>query len=260
MKLTEKSYRLADGQSREAALINVGRSGKLTVYDPQANNGSGARRAIRHCPNQKSIFLDEQDQFARVEPIVLKGGVIDVPSDQPMTQKFLDMHPSNLANGGSLFEVIDDEREAKDDIAEEELKMLLKSAVLTKSKEEDGIHKLSAVVAVLLNSVEEAMKMGVEQLKRELYNEIDYNPYYFTDDHGNINIFDDDEAERRYIILRAMKDQIIKPSPDGKSMRWGKDSEVIATAPVGMKLVDFFSEFLTTEEGRLVVQEIVKRS
>lgn len=255
-KLTSKTYRLADDRSGESCMIKTGKKGSLTVFDEEAES----RRAIRHCPNQKSIFMDEQDKFGLVEPIIFQYGYLEVAANQPITQKFLDAHPSNKANGGGWFEEVNEEQESKESILDDELRVDIKYAVRQMAKKKDGIHELSAVVAVLLDNVEEASNMGLESLKRVIYNEIDADASYFTDEKGNVNIFDDDSIKRKYLILRAIKEGIIRKSPNNRAMLWTRDKKVIATAPRSIELVEYFSDYLTTEEGMLVLEEITRRS
>ncbi len=193
-KLTKKTYRLADDRSGESCMIKTGKKGDLTVYDEEAKR----RRAIRHCPNQKSIFMDEQDKYGLIVPIIFEYGYLEVDSTNPLTQEFLDRHPSNVANGGGWFEEVNEEQESKESIVLDEVKNDIMYAVRQMAKEKDGIHELSAVVAVLLDSVDEASSMGIESLKRVIYNEIDNDPYYFMDDKGNVTIFEDDVIKRKY--------------------------------------------------------------
>ena len=259
-KLRDKSYRLTNNRSGETFMLKVGRKGNLTVFDPEANDGRGARRAIRHAPNQKSIFRDEQDEHAVVSPIIFVNGYLNVKSTEPLTQEFLDSHPSNIENGGQWFEEVNDEKEAKESIQTEEQRITLKYLVREKSKEKDGIHALTAEAAVILGSVDDASRMGIEELKRVLYNEIDANPEYFTDEGDNPVIFDNDEVFRKYLVLKSIKSGVIKKSPNNKSIMWTKDNKVIVTAPVGMDLVDYFTSYLATDEGMLVLEEITRRS
>jgi hypothetical protein len=254
--LKDKSYRLTDNRSGSTLMLMVGRKGNLTIMDEKKKT----RRAIRHCPNQTSIYRDEQDSFAVVSPIIFEGGYIKVKGDQPMTQKFLNEHPSNKANGGEWFELVDDEMEAKESIENEELKIDLKYLVRQKSKEKDGIHALKAEVSVILGSVDQAGSKGIEELKQSLYNEIESNPDYFTDESGNPTIFDNDEVLRKYIVLKSIKDGVIRKSPNNKSIVWAKTKAVIATAPVGVDLVDYFTSYLSTDDGILVLEEITRRS
>ena len=43
-------------------------------------------------------------------------------------------------------------------------------------------------------------------------------------------------------------------------MVWVRDNKMIATAPRGLELVEYFADFLSTEEGMLVSEEIKRRS
>lgn len=255
-KIESKTYRLADDRSGEACMIKTGKKGDLTIYD----SDSGRRRAIRHCPNQKSIFVDEQDKFGLVVPIIFVNGYLEVDGTDPITQEFLDAHPSNVANGGGWFEEVNEEQESKESIILEEKKNDIMYTVREMAKQDDGIHELSAVVAVLLDSVDEASRMGIESLKRVIYNEIDNDPEYFLDEKGNVTIFDDDLIKRKYLILKSIKEGIIKKSPNNRSMVWVKDNKVIATAPRSIDLVEYFADYLSTDEGMLVLEEITRRS
>ena len=65
--------------------------------------------------------------------------------------------------------------------------------------------------------------------------------------------------QRKYITLRAIKDGIIKKSPNNKSIVWGKDSKKIYTAPQGVDLVESFADYLSSDDGIIVLEEIKKR-
>ena len=222
-----KSYRLTDDRSGEAFMLKTGKKGNLTVFDKEAET----RRAIRHCPNQRSIFMDEQDKHALVQPIIFINGYLEVPNNQPITQKFLENHPSNAANTekGGWFELVNEEQEAKESIQDEELRMDIMYAVRQMSKQEDGIHELRAVVSVLTGSVEDTYTMGIEELKSVIYNEIEADTSRFTDENGNVTIFEDDDIKRKYLILRAIREGIIKKNANGRSIMWARDKKVIAT-------------------------------
>ncbi len=255
-KFVSKSYRLLDDRSGLAFMLKVGKTGNLVLFDEE----KGYNRPIRHCPNERSIFIDEQSQAALVEPIIFSGGYLEVEATQQITQAFLDNHPDNHKNGGSWFEEVNEEMEANESVVLDDLKMDIKLAIREKLAEEDGVHQVEAVVAVLMDSVDEARAMSKGELKRALYQEAEYNPYYFVDDEGNVTIFNDDSVVRKYFVLRAIKDGIIKKTPNSKAMTWTRDGSVIATAPRGLELVEYFSDFLSTEEGMLVAEEIKRRS
>jgi hypothetical protein len=255
-KFVAREYRLADNRSGLTFLLKVGRQKDLLIFDED----EGFSRPIRHCPNEPTIYADKQSEFALVEPIMFTHGYLEVPRESQITQQFLDKHPNNVANGGTWFEEVNDEKEAENDLIIDELKIDIYNAVRSKAAEDGGEYELEAVVAVLENSVQTASEMTPKSLKRRIYQEIEANPLYFADDNGNITIFEDDYVNRKYFVLRAIKEAVIKKSPNNKSMVWVKDSKMIATAPRGLELVEYFADFLSTDEGMLVSEEIKRRS
>lgn len=255
-KFTAKEYRLTGDRSGLAYDIKTGRKRKLLVFDED----KGYSRPIRHCPSEPTIYADEQSEFAYVEPIFFMHGYLEVPKEKQITQRFLDAHPSNVANGGNLFEEVNGEKEAEREMILDEMRIDIYNEVRRVSKLDDGEYQLEAVVAVLEDSVAKASEMGMQSLKRRIYQEIESNPEYFCDDDGNVTIFNDDYISRKYFVLRAIKEAVIKKSVNNKSMVWVRDGKTIATAPRGVELTDFFTDFLATEDGMLVAEEIKKRS
>ena len=82
----------------------------------------------------------------------------------------------------------------------------------------------------------------------------------FVDENNNVTIFDDDDIKRKYVILRALKELIIKKTADGRSLVWTKDSKVILSAPRSVELISYAADYLTTDDGVLVMEEIARRS
>ena len=254
--LTSKEYRLADDRSGLAFIMKTGKNKKLLVWDDKQELSI----PIRHCPSEKSIFLDKQSDYAYVEPIVFMHGSIEIPREAQITQQFLDAHPDNVKNGGTWFEEINEEAEAENDLVLDEIKIDIYNAVREKALKDGGEYELEAVVAVLDNDVQGASIMKVKSLKRRIYQEIEADPFYFCDDNGNVTIFEDDYITRKYFTLRAIKESIIKKSSNNKSMVWVRDGKVIVSAPRGLELTEHFADFLSTDEGMLVSEEIKKRS
>ncbi len=73
-----------------------------TVYDKETRQVRG----IRYCPNEPSVFMDEQSSNARREHIIFPNGMLIVPENKPNLAAFLDLHPQNRANGGELFTLV----------------------------------------------------------------------------------------------------------------------------------------------------------
>ena len=75
---TPLTYVLPSRNTRRFALLH---------FDGKTN------RALRYARNQKSVFEDEQDDNAIVEPVIFEDGVLMVPANNPLLSQFLDFHP-----------------------------------------------------------------------------------------------------------------------------------------------------------------------
>src|SRR5210317_311482 len=90
-EIKDKEYRLLDDRSGLSTIMKTGKNGKILIFDKTLN----ISRPIRHCPSERSIFIDEQSEHAYVEPIIFLGGNLLVPKESQMTQQFLDASPDN---------------------------------------------------------------------------------------------------------------------------------------------------------------------
>ena len=88
---------------------------EVTVFD----EGTGKVRSIRYCPNEPSIFRDEQGEYARREHVVFRDKMLMVPHTKPNLREFLDLHPGNAANGGNIFKIIDKNASAEELLEQE---------------------------------------------------------------------------------------------------------------------------------------------
>lgn len=250
--LEPREYRLLKYQPLTFELKS-GRDHDLIVFDDTP--GVETNRAIRHCKNEKSIFVDEQSDKAVVNNIIFTNGTLMTEAQDVITQDFLNAHPSN----GKLFEMIDDAADARQVVDEEELILDIKQAIRNKAKEKNGEETLRVVVSVLISDVSRASKMSLDELKNEAYYAVDENPHRFCDDSGEITIFDDSDITRKAVAQQAFISGVITLSPDAKRIIWGDNKATICVVPVGKNHIEYFSTFLETEEGLTVMKEIDKR-
>jgi len=64
----------------------------VTVYDEDKDTV----REIRFCPNEPSIWVDEQSDNAIKESVAFREGRLFVPKEKPNLKKFMDLHPMNI--------------------------------------------------------------------------------------------------------------------------------------------------------------------
>ena len=210
----------------------------ITVFDEAKNE----IRQIRYCPNENSIYADEQSSNAVREQIVFREGTLAVKKTQPNLIKYLTAHPENEANGGGLFYLKDEAKTAVDEV---EAEFAVHEAVgLVRDKAIEDLYP----VAMFLGINIEAETMSI---KRELLNHAKSNPTKF------IKMFDNPTVRTRSAIMQAVDFQILDSTNDG--MRWFDTGGLIVSTPIGQDTVDVMTRFCLTEKGSEVFSEITSR-
>jgi len=248
MNNQSKTYRLLKG-SPLTYLLRVGGDGRLLTFDKVEDR----ERAIRHCPNEREVFIEKQSDYAVIEPIVFEKGILIVPNTKKQTIAFLKAHPNN----GNIFEIIDTAKEAEQDMVYEDKVLELKNTVVTKLKEEDGRYEVEALVSVILNSVVLVADMSDSELKQASFKEINSNPYKYYEGE-EVSLFTD-EINRKYLALKALSQNVLKVSLDKKSISWTDSNAIAVNVPTGLDPRDYLASFLDTDEGMLLEEEIKKR-
>lgn len=210
----------------------------ITIYDREKDTV----RAIRYCPNEPSIYVDEQSSNARRAHIIFVDKLLGVPPNQPNLQEYLDSHPGNIKNGGSLFFEINNEKKT-DTLLQDEF--IIHDAIsLIREK---SIDDLIPVILYLGISLDQRN----QEIRRELLIEAKSNPQAF------IELFDNPLVKMRASIALATSNNILKINQDG--VFWADSNRLILATPVGQDGIDMMTKFCLSEKGSLVHQEILKR-
>jgi len=130
----------------------------------------GVNRPLRYARNQKSPFEDEQDGNAILEPIVFEDGLLHVPKNNQVLQKFLYYHPQR----NMVFEEINKERDAQEEL--DFVEAGLEAQVIAKNLDTNS---LVSVCRVLMGS--RVDKMSTVELKRDILLYAKENPLDFLD-------------------------------------------------------------------------------
>lgn len=197
----------------------------------------GINRALRYSKNQKSIFEDEQDGTAILEPIVMEDGKLNVAKNNPILQHFMDTHPDNIANGGTLFYEFDPQKIAEERVYN--LNLEVDALIAARSLDLD---KMKSIVRIYLNS--DVDKMTVAEIKHEVLLFARNYPQDLLD------AIDDPDIEVNDIASRAFNEAYV-------TFRAGKDihynlknnKKKILTVPFGEKKEDVFMSWLKSDEG-----------
>jgi hypothetical protein len=223
---------------RKRGAVHLMKQAGVTIHDEDQDK----IRAIRYCPSEGSIFIDEQSEFARKEAIVFNDGRLFVRPNQPNLRNFMNAHPGNQANGGSLFKLENKEKKAELKVDQE---FLVADAVsLVRDKDLNDL--LGVAVALGMN-----VDRPVNEIKHDLLFYAKKNPQNF------ISSFDNPVVEMKAKIRQAAKYQIIKLDRDG--VRWFDSSQLIVSVPAGKDPIDVFVRYCLTEAAAPVVEQIEKQ-
>jgi hypothetical protein len=207
----------------------------VTIYDEDRDTV----REIRYCPNEPSIYMDEQSPAAKRETIIFNGGKLFVPKSKPNLRLFLDKHPQNKLNGGSLFEHIDHSEDKRKEIERE----FATSDAIIKVRDTDIQDLLP--VALFFNI---DVNISVSEIRHNLLNIARKNPQDF------MNAFDDPTVISRSLAKQASDYQFIAFRENG--VYWYDTNKLIVAVPVGRTAIDVMTRFMLTEQGATVYSEL----
>jgi len=210
---------------------------RTTVYDKD----SSRVREIRYCPNEPSIFTDEQSENAQRDHILFRNKMLFVPSEKPNLLEFMMTHPGNKANGGNLFDMVDKSRSAEEELEREFTQF--EAVAMVRDKD------LSELLPV-------AMFLGINtnrksaEIRRDLLMDAKKNPTRF------VELFDNPQVKCKSAVLQAIDFQILNKKADG--MYWFDTNRLIVTAAAGLDPVDVMTRFCLTEKGAPVYDRLLE--
>ena len=203
----------------------------------------GYNREIRYASNQKSCFIDEQDNNVILDHIIFEDGVLNVPKENQPLQKLLSLyHPKK----GYVYEEKDEVAEAKEDLISIETEMQALNTAIS-----IDIDQAEAILRVELGS--SVSNMSSAELKRDLYLFAKNNPLLF------LELVNDDNVQLRNLAIKAQELNIIKLSQDQRTFKWGSNGKKLMTVPFDENPYSAFAAFLKTDEGVEVFKSIEKK-
>jgi hypothetical protein len=206
---------------------------------------TGANRPLRYAKNQKSPFEDEQDGTAILEPIVFVDGALRVPKTNQVLQKFLSLHPSN----GSLFEEVNTERDATNEI--EKINYELDAMMTARDL---PIEKLETIGRVLLGS--KIDKMSTHELKRDVLVYAKRHPKDF------LEMLNDPMLDLQNTCAKFLDLNILATRNKGRDVYYNlpDNKKKLLTIPYGEDPVYILASFMQSDEGvevlRLLEQKL----
>jgi hypothetical protein len=210
----------------------------VTVYDKSKDT----IRQIRYCPNEPSIFVDEQSSNAKKEAVIFRNGHLMAPYDKPNLKRFLDLHPSNTANGGSVFSKVNNAFNIEKELEQEF--NVFDSVALVREKSIDELLPVAIYYGVSIDR-------PVSDIKYDLLKIAKSKPNDF------VSAFDNPIVKTRSIIHKASQYQVVNLRNDG--CYWTDSNGLIVAVPVGQDPLDTLTRFCMTERGASVMSTIEDR-
>jgi hypothetical protein len=228
---TNKEYEVIKGGGVAFLLPQKG----ITVYDKEKDTV----REIRYCPNEPSIWSDKQSDRAVRQAIIFRDKKLFVSQDKPNLRDFMEMHPGNAANGGSMFKEVN---KTKDAAVELEKEFALNDAI---SKIRDtSIEDLLAVALyynVDINTSSSDIRFNLLQIAKR-------KPTEF------MRAFESPQVTARATLVQAKDWQLINVKKDG--VYWFDSNKLIVSVPVGQEPMDVAVRFCLTEKGASVLSSL----
>lgn len=237
IKRKEKEAPVEYKALQSSAVMMLMQSG-VTVYDKELNKV----REIRYCERENSIYRDEQSESSIKTPIIFRDGRLFVPTEKPNLKAYLEAHTGNKDNGGSVFFLVDKEKELSIDIESE---FLVNDAVtMLRSKPLEDL--LSVALGYSID-----IDRPVSEIKHDLLRKAKASPKQF------IESFDNPVVAMKAKVRQAISYQVIKADRD--AIKWFDTNAHIISVPAGKDPVDVFVRYCLTEKASELVDEIDKQ-
>lgn len=240
--LKARVYKLKSEKTPICTMINSTHttSNPLIYFDEE----KGINRTMRYARNQKSIFEDEQDGTALVEPIIFEDGFLSTQKTDVTLQQFLELHPGN----GTVFVEVDNEKDAEKDLEY----LNLEVQALTLAADLD-LEKMLMIGRVLIG--ERVNKLKSAELRRDIL------LYAREDPDGFLEMLDNEELALEELVLKAISQNIISHDKKTNSVKWSlpKNKKRIITVPFGDSHVKSLIAFFKTDEGMEVLEALEKK-
>jgi len=230
--LTDKTYRLKLDAAPLTYILPTRhtRRSSLLYFDSKTNSN----RALRYASNQKSPFEDEQDGNVVLEPVIFEDGFLTVKATNPILQEFLYLHPHR----DRVFEEVNEEKEAKADIAslEVEVEALIAAKQLSLSQ-------LEMVNKVLFGTNVDTVSTA--ELKRDVLVYARREPQHF------LEVLNDPQLTLNAQVNTFFEKGLLKFRNNRKDIFYNtlSSKKKMLTVPFGEDPYYVASSYLQSEEG-----------
>jgi hypothetical protein len=203
----------------------------------------GYEREIKYCENQRTPFVDEMQGDQRLSHIIFRSGVLFVPKNKVVLQKFLSLyHPQR--------DILYYEHKPVQ-VAENQLDWLEFEVAALQAASNLDIDMAEAVMRAEKGS--EVSSLSSKELKRDLLLFAKRNPQLF------LELVTDDNIQLRNLGIKATEENILRLSSDQRTFSWASTGRKLFTVPFDEHPYSALAAWFKTDEGMEIYTNIQKR-
>jgi hypothetical protein len=207
------------------------------------DNKTNEQRELRYATNMNSPFRDEQKGEVTLGHITFVDGTLSVPKEKTALQKLLSIyHPMKDLKYTEHKPV---------SIAQDELEDIEWEIEALNVARDMDIDLAEAIVRVEYGS--KVNKMSSKELRRDLLLLAKKNARLF------MSLAADENVQLRNFAINAVEHNIIRISPDQRSIHWASNDRKLMTVPFDENPYSAIAAWFKTDEGVEVFKSIEKR-
>lgn len=228
----DRIYVLCNGTKPAAYFVR--NDGLMNVFDPETKT----HRYLVLAEGQNTVWRDEIKGTIIREEVSMDSneGIMRVSKTNPVKQKFMELHPDNVANGGLEWEEFDAVAKVEDKMSALELK----DSAIEKYKTLKATNPEKLKTVAQAKGYSTAGREVVEWMF-ELREFADQNPQGFLD------AINDPLVECTSIVTEAIDLGVI--SNDNPSVvKWGDSNQIVLNVPQGRLAIEALAEYINSNE------------
>lgn len=210
----------------------------VTIYDKE----NDTVREIRYCPNEPSIFVDEQSENALKQSVVFRDARLFVQNTKPNLRKFLEAHPANKANGGNQFSKVDKRKDAEEELEKEFY--LTDAITIVRDKDINDLLPIAMYFGINIDASVSDIRYSLLRIAKTKTREF-------------LESIDSPQVSCRSTVQQAADYQILNVKDSG--VYWFDSNQLIVSVPVGQDALDTMVRFCLTEKGTSVLSLMEER-
>jgi hypothetical protein len=229
MEMKDRVYVLIS----ESTPITYQLRSRHTKYNPLLHFDGKTNRALRYCSNQKSCFMDMQDDNALLEAIVFEDGKLVVKAHETVLQDFLtNLHPDK----DKRYKEFDPETDALEDVENIAIGITAQAVAL-----DMDIADIEAIARVLWRSNVDKMTSSV--MKRDVLLYAKQSPERFME------LANDTDIKLRNLAIKSVDLGILILKDDNTTIAWADGKKVLIKIKYGDNPYSSLAAYFKTDEG-----------